>query len=341
MSDRLKVAVVGAGRLGGLHARVLSGLPDAELVAVVDVDPERARALAEKHGARAYGSIDELPKDLGAAIVATPTRFHRAVAGRLLELGVHVLVEKPICATTEEAAELVEIAARTGRVLMVGHSERFNPVIQALARYELAPRFIESHRVSPFSFRSADIGVVLDMMIHDIDIILHLVKSPVATVDAVGVPVIGAHEDLANARLRFKNGAVANATASRVALKTERIIRLFSPDVYVTLDYQNKVGRIIRKGPGLLGKPANLGEEVLRGITNPLEYMTRDLVRIEEIPMVEVEPLVAEDTAFLESIRSGTEPPVTGRDGMLAVDTAAKIVASLRESLDAARAAES
>lgn len=333
MSDILKIAVVGAGRLGTLHSRVISSLPDARLEYVVDPDADRARAVAEKHGARAIADVDELPRDIAAAIVATPTKFHRAVGGRLLERGIDCLIEKPIAATPAEARELVDISERNHRVLMVGHSERFNPVIVALGRYKLLPRFIESQRVSPFSFRSADVGVVLDMMIHDIDIILHLVKSPVETVDAVGVPVIGVHEDLANARLRFANGAVANATASRVALKTERIIRIFSRDMYVTLDYHAKVGRIIKRGPGLENAGAALGDEVLRGITNPLEYMTRDLVRVEEIPMQEVEPLVAEDQSFLRAVRERSAPPVTGRDGLAALETAAKIVESLNASL--------
>jgi predicted dehydrogenase len=333
MSERLRVAVLGAGRLGSIHARVMAGLAGAELAAVADTDPERARLLAEKHGAPACAGVHDLPAGIDAAIVATPTRFHFEVAGALLERGVHVLVEKPICATVDEARRLCAIAEQARRVLMVGHSERFNPVILALGRYELEPRFVEAQRVSPFSFRSSDIGVVLDMMIHDIDIILHLVKSPVETVDAAGVAVIGAHEDLANARLRFANGAVANATASRVALKTERTIRIFSREMYVTLDYQNKVGRVIRKGPGLEAKPGNLGEEVLRGITNPLEYMTRDLVRIEDIPMSDVEPLVAEDEEFLRAIREQRAPAVTGEDGKAALETANRIVESLNESL--------
>lgn len=333
MSDRIPVAVVGAGRLGSIHSRVVAGIEGARLAAVVDTDLARAKSVAEKYGATAYADVKDLPADIRAAIVATPTRFHRTCALALLERGIDCLIEKPITTTVAEAKEVVDLAERLGRVLMTGHSERFNPVILALSRYKLEPSFIDSQRVSPFSFRSADVGVVLDMMIHDIDIILHLVKSPVIDVDAVGVPVIGKHEDLANARLKFANGAVANATASRVALKTERVIRLFSRDMYVTLDYQNKVGRVIRRGPGLEGKAQNLGEEVLRGITNPLEYMTRDLVRVEEIPMPEVEPLVAEDEAFLRAVRTREEPPVTGRHGMLALECAVKIVDSLERSL--------
>lgn len=331
MSEVLDFAVVGAGRLGTIHARVLANITGVRLTHVVDIDADRAGAVAAAAGATAVTSTAALPATTRCAIVATPTSEHHAVAKSLLERGIHVLVEKPITTTPAEARDLISVARSTGTTLMVGHSERFNPAVKALDRLALAPRFVESQRVSPFSFRSADIGVVLDMMIHDIDIILHLVKSPVASVHAVGVAVIGVNEDIANARLTFENGTVANATASRVALKTERVIRIFSPEMYVALDYQKKTGRIIRRGPAL-ESGIDLSTMASRGIVDPLEYMRRDLVRVEDIAMDDVEPLQAEDEAFAHAVRTRTEPLVTGEHGLRALEIAQRIVVSLRES---------
>ncbi|MFT7617004.1 MAG: putative dehydrogenase [Planctomycetota bacterium] len=331
-SNMLKFAVIGAGHLGSIHARVLDENPRVQLSMICDVDKERGAALASKYGAQFCADVSGL-EGIDAAIVATPTAQHFAVAIRLLESGIHVLVEKPICDTVEDARKLCEKAKECNLRLMVGHSERFNPVIVALEAHQLKPRFIDSQRVSPFSFRSADIGVVMDMMIHDIDIILHLTKSPVKAVHAVGVPVIGTNEDLANARLVFENGAVANATASRVALKTERILRMFSREMYVTLDFSKKVGRIIRRGKALEAGGLDLSSPEFQRITNPLEFMQKDLVRIEELKIVEVEPLFAEDDAFLQSIIDEVEPPVSGEDGLRALETAQMIVDSAQASL--------
>ena len=335
------VAVVGTGRLGQVHARILSELDLCDLVAVVDHDIDRAREVAERHSSSttqtaAFATIEELldaraKDELFAAVVAVPTSAHHDVASRLIDRGVHVLVEKPISRSVDEARDLVDRADVANVTLMVGHSERFNPVIRALDGRELAPRFIDSQRVSPFPFRGSDVGVVLDMMIHDIDIILHLVRSPVVDVHAVGVAVIGEKEDLANARLLFENGSVANATASRLALKTERRIRLFSDDVYVSLDCQAKSGRIIRPGPGLT-ESGLTPTEVFAQITNPLELMHRRLVQTETLDIVDEEPLLAEDRAFLQAATAGTPAPVSGHDGLAAVETAERIVAAIDKS---------
>ena len=333
MSDPIRVAIVGAGHLGSIHARVMSECEGAKLVAIVDVDADRAATVAGEFGVESLDSITGLAEKVDAAVVATPTASHHEVASDLLERGLHVLVEKPITTTVDQARALVDTARRSDRVLMVGHSERFNPVIRALGKQGLQPRFIDSQRVSPFSFRSADIGVVYDMMIHDIDIILHLIRSPVEAVHAVGIPVIGDNEDLANARLVFDNGAVANATASRVALKTERVMRIFSSDCYVTLDFQKKSGRVIRKGRALLDGSFDFEAELAKGMANPLAFMKKDLVRIEELEIDDVEPLRAEDEAFLTAIRDGTPPPVSGEHGLAALETAQRIVGSLQDSL--------
>ncbi len=335
MSKRLRFAVVGAGHLGAIHARILHENPDVELAAICDVDAERAQEIAALYGTSVCTDAADLV-GIDAAVVATPTVQHFSVAAQLLESGVHTLVEKPICSTVQEARELCRIAKDRERCLMVGHSERFNPVILALEEHNLSPRFIDSQRVSPFSFRSADVGVVLDMMIHDIDIILHLTKSPVKAVHAVGVPVIGTNEDLANARIVFENGAVANATASRVALKTERLIRMFSREMYVTLDFSKKVGRIIRRGAALEAGGLDLSSPEFARITNPLEFMQRDLVRIEQLVIKDVEPLAAEDAAFVHAIRENVEPAVTGEDGARALETAQLIVDSAKQSFDRA-----
>ncbi len=332
MSDSLRFAVIGAGHLGSIHARILHENPRVQLKAICDIDLARSQEVASLYGALACHDLDGLP-DIDGAIIATPTSHHCAVASKLISMGIHVLIEKPIASTVGEAKTLCELARSHDVRLMVGHSERFNPVILALKSYDLEPRFIDSQRVSPFSFRSADIGVVLDMMIHDIDIILHLTGSPVKAVHAVGVPVIGVNEDLANARLVFENGAIANATASRVALKTERLIRMFSREMYVTLDFSKKVGRIIRRGKALEEGGLDLTSPELARITNPLEFMQKDLVRIEQLVIKDVEPLAAEDEAFIDSIVTGSDPVVTGEDGLRALETARLIIDSASQSL--------
>ncbi|MCA9323219.1 MAG: Gfo/Idh/MocA family oxidoreductase [Planctomycetes bacterium] len=329
--SELKVAVVGAGRLGSIHARVVSDVEGANLIAVVDPTASSRETLAAAHGTRAFASDEELPADLDAAIVATPTRAHHEVTCRLLRRGVSVLVEKPMATNRDEAEEMIARAAEARCVLMVGHSERFNPVIRALDAYRIEPRFVDCQRVSPFSFRSTDIGVVLDMMIHDIDIILHLVRSEVTGVHAVGVPVIGEHEDLASARLAFANGSVANITASRMALKTERTIRLFAKRFYATLDLAQKKGRIIRPGPALESGDFDLEAEMAKGTANPLEFMMRGLVRMEELVVADAEPLHEEDAAFLDAVRRGIAPPVTGEDGLAALVCAQRIIDSLKD----------
>ena len=251
MNRPLRVAVIGAGHMGRHHVRIYGELEDCELVAVVDKDLSRARQFAAKHGGQAYASFADVAGEVDAATVAVPTVYHAETAIPLMERGVAVLVEKPLAPDAISARQLLDASKKTGTLLQVGHSERFNPVVQAMLRMELTPRFIETHRISPFTFRSADIGVVFDMMIHDIDIVLHLAKCREYEIDAVGVSVLGDHEDVANARIRFANGTVATLTASRLALKTERKIRVFSPSGYLSMDYQNKSGVAIKLADNL------------------------------------------------------------------------------------------
>ncbi|HLQ38176.1 MAG TPA: Gfo/Idh/MocA family oxidoreductase, partial [Planctomycetota bacterium] len=243
--SRLRIAVVGVGHLGRHHARLLGEL-DCTLVAVADVD-ERARAQAEQaYAVPAMADYRELAGRVDAVTVAVPTRLHREVAGFFLQHDIDVLVEKPIADSVGAGQQLVDLARRHGRVLQVGHVERFNAVLQSIAEFGRSARYIESHRLAPFSFRSTDIGVVLDLMIHDLEIILHLVRSPVQNIDAVGVPVLSRGEDIANARIRFENGCVANVTSSRISPERMRKIRVFQEDAYLSLDYEKQSGEIYR-----------------------------------------------------------------------------------------------
>ncbi|MEM7385143.1 MAG: Gfo/Idh/MocA family oxidoreductase, partial [Verrucomicrobiota bacterium] len=243
----LKIGVVGVGAIGRNHARVLSEIENAELVGVFDADAEAASAIAEAHGTEACPSLEALAEKVDAVTVATPTQTHLEVGRFFLERGKQVLVEKPLAASLDEARLLVEAAQKNGCVLQVGHIERFNPVLRELEKDLSNPRFIEAHRLSPFPNRSMDIGVVLDVMIHDLEIILHLVPSTIESVDAVGVSVLTNREDIANARLRFANGCVANITASRVSPEKLRKIRIFQENRYLSLDYQAQEGKIFRK----------------------------------------------------------------------------------------------
>ena len=298
----LHVGVVGTGHIGKLHARVYSELAasgDVKLATVYDADADTARAVAEQYGARAAGSIEEFANLVDAATVATPTPTHFGLAKSLLERGKHLLVEKPITENTADARVLSELAQEKGCVLQVGHIERFNPAFGALEALLTRPKFIEAHRLSPYPQRSTEIGVVLDLMIHDLEIILHLVRSPLASIDAVGVPVLSRGEDIANARLRFEDGCVANVTASRISPEKMRKIRVFQEDAYLSLDYQNQSGEIYRRGPG--------------GIA-------RENVEIEKD-----EPMKRELAAFVECARAGSQPKVGGAQAAAALEVAIEI----------------
>ena len=314
-NDRpVRVGVVGVGSLGEHHARLYAELPEAELVGVHDARPDRAREIAAKYGVRAFDRIEDLAGAIEAASVAVPTDRHHEVAAPLIEAGIHLLVEKPIAATMEEADDLVARASRRHLVLQVGHVEHFNPVLTCLETLTGPPRFIEAHRLAPYPPprpeggppRGTEVSVVLDLMIHDLDVILHLVRAPVAEVRAVGVPVLSATEDIANARITFANGAVANVTASRVSAERLRKIRLFYPEAYVSLDYRNQTGEICRRASG-------------------------GLVR-EPIPIAHDEPLRAELLAFLRCVRYGASPPVSGERAVEALRLAFDIIRCGRES---------
>ncbi len=310
--NKLKTAVIGVGYLGKFHAQKYANLPDSELVGVCDTNHEIAANIAHELGVTVYTDYNVLLDKVDAVSIVVPTQKHHEVAKTFLSHDIHVLLEKPITSTVAQAQELVDIAQQRELIFQIGHLERFNPAVMALDNVLQQPRFIESHRIAPFNPRGADVNVVLDLMIHDIDIILNFVRSPVKNIQADGVPVLSSDIDVANARIQFENGCVANVTASRVSMKSERKMRIFQPDAYITIDFQNKKLGIHKKGDG----------EMFPGVA--------------EIDSIEHEfeqgdALNAEIAAFLQCIINKTEPLVTGQDGLQALKTAYKITSLLRE----------
>ncbi len=304
---RLRCAVVGAGYLGRYHAQKYARLADCELVGVADPSPEARGRLRAELGVAGFADHRELLGRVDAVSIATPTALHHALARDFLEGGAHVLVEKPITATAGEARELIALAAARGLVLQVGHLERFNPVIRAVAGELAAPRFIESNRLAPFKPRGTDVSVVLDLMIHDIDLIEHVVQSPIASIDAIGAPVFTDEIDIANARIRFANGCVADVTASRISLKAERKLRVFQADAYLSIDLQQKLLTIVRK-------PAVIEDGAL------------PKVDLEERSFEQGDALADEIRSFVDAVRQGGRPVVSGEDGLRALETATRIV---------------
>lgn len=330
MTETLRTAVVGVGHMGRHHARIYRDTPGCELVAVVDPNLERAKAATQEYGGQAFASVSDLTVEVDAATVAVPTVYHAEVAIPLMQRGVNVLVEKPLAQDTQSAKQLLDASIQHRCLLQVGHSERFNPVVQALIRLNVTPQFVETNRVSPFTFRSADIGVVFDMMIHDIDIVLHLVNEREYEVDAVGVNVLGSCEDVANARVRFANGSVANLTASRLALKTERRIRVFAPTAYLSMDYQKKSGIAIKVDDNLdLIRMAK--ERDFEDLSQMADLDYGSMIKIEPLQVDDTEPLRAEIESFLHSIRHNEAAAVSADDGYQAVEMAERITKAVQE----------
>ena len=311
MTNRLRTAVVGVGHFGRYHAQKLAALDAAELVAIADIDGARAAAVAEELGTGAVADPRELLGRVDAVSVVVPTRDHFDVAAMFLEAGVHVLVEKPITADEASAAKLIEIATATGALLQVGHLARFQPVTEALVRTVRRPLYIESVRIAPFKPRGTDVSVILDLMIHDLDLVLALTNAELTEVDAVGTQVLSASEDIANARLKFAGGCIANITASRVSLKTERKMRVFQRDTYVSVDFEAQTIRTFRKTGAPGGGP-------LPGVETAEESFQ------------ETDALEREIAAFLAAARDGTRPLVSGEDGLRALRAAHRVTESLR-----------
>lgn len=302
----IRAAVIGVGYLGRFHAQKYAAIPDCQLVAVADSQPEAAQRVATELGTLAVADYRELIGQVDAVSIATPTPKHFEIARDLLGAGVHVLVEKPITETTAQAEELIATARSTGKVLQVGHLERFNPVILGAEASLGVPRFIECHRLAPFRERGTDVNVVLDLMIHDLDLVQSIVGSEIVSLEAIGTPVFSSEIDIANARIRFANGCVANATASRVSLKTERKLRVFQDDAYLSMDLQQKILTVIRKRdvvPGDQQLPVSISEQ---------SFEQGDALR-------------AEIEAFLASCRGQRAVVVSGEAGLRALKTAVTI----------------
>jgi len=335
-TDKLRVSVLGTGSLGKEHARIYSELAAAglvEFVGVHDSSADTARKVAERHRVNSFNSLAEVIAASDAVSVVTPTATHFDLSMKLLESGKHVLVEKPMTDTVESATALVSLAQRNNRVLQVGHVERFNPVFKYLETVATEPRFIETHRLSPYPARSTDIGVVLDLMIHDLDVVLAFVKSSVVAVDAVGIPVLSKSEDIANARLRFANGCVANLTVSRISPERMRKIRVFSGGAltsYISLDYRAQEGfiyRVARDGE----EESSLLKKLLRAKDSTIvsEFAGKRIVR-EPVPIEKEEPLKLELTHFIHCVRERRSPTVSGESAKKALDLAFEITAKIR-----------
>ena len=330
-SAPFRCGVIGTGSIGRNHARVMAELRDVQFTAIFDTNTATASEIAAQHRTRAAASLEEFASAVDAATIATPTPTHFEIARFLLEQGKHVLVEKPITENAEDARVLSDIAASHGLVLQVGHIERFNPVLSALEGQLTRPRFIESHRLSPYPNRSTEIGVVLDLMIHDLEIILHLVRSPVANVDAVGVPVLSGGEDIANARLRFENGCVANITVSRISPEKLRKIRVFQEDAYLSLDYQAQEGFIYRLARADEAE-SSLFKKLLGSKDEAIvsQFAGKKIVR-EPVSVEKGEPLKRELASFVECARAGTAPKVSGHQATAALELALEITRRIEQ----------
>lgn len=317
----MKTAVIGVGRLGEAHARVLAGMPGVQLSGVYDVREDRAEEIARRYGTDALDSLEQVAEAADAVTVVVPTTAHGEVASFALSRGMHSFVEKPITATVEEADRLIELADARGLVLQVGHIERFNGAFRALEGMDISPGFIEAHRLASFDPRGTDVSVVHDLMIHDIDLILRLVKSDLESVDATGVAVISDQVDIANARMRFADGCVANVTASRISLKKMRKMRIFQRDHYVSMDFLAGESEIYR----LIDDP---GQARARGLKIPIQTgdgRVRHIMR-RKTSKERTEPLKSELASFVEAVRGAAPAPVTGVDGREALRVSLAVI---------------
>jgi predicted dehydrogenase len=328
---KIRTAVVGAGKMGSIHAKVYSELDGCDLVGVVDTQKSKADKLAGRYNCQAFTDYEPLFGKVDAVTISAPTIRHHDLAKAFIENNVAVMIEKPLATNIEEGKEIVALAKKHNIVAAVGHSERCNPVVQAMKRLNIEPKFIEAHRISPYPFRSTDIGVVMDVMIHDIDIILSLAASTIKKIDAVGVNVIGDHEDICNSRIVFDNGCIANVTASRLALKTERKVRVFSRQAYLSLDYLKKQGIVIKAAPNV-DVVKWINEHQQAGDFDFSEVNWPDLLHIEQLDIEDAEPLRIEQEAFLKAVaEKDAQPEVTAEEGLAVMECAEKILAAIKE----------
>jgi len=352
--DKIRTAVIGVGKMGSIHAKIYAQLPQSNLVAVVDIDADKAKRVANQYGCCAFtdsadllekvdpvksswirgtgGPLVETFNGVDAVTIATPTVTHMKLAKIFIKNNIAVLIEKPLAANVREGKKIVGLARKNNGVVAVGHSERCNPVVQAMKRLDIEPKFIEANRISPYPFRSTDIGVVLDVMIHDIDIILSLAASKIKKVDAVGIGVIDDDkEDICNARIVFENGCIANITASRLALGTERKLRVFSRQAYLSLDYLKKSGTIIKADPNInvvkwIQEQKNVEDFNLKSVNWP------DLLHIEHLAIDDKEPVRLQQEAFLGAVADKhLRPEVSAKEGLAALQCAQEILASIKK----------
>lgn len=304
---KIRAAVIGTGYLGRFHAQKYATLESSDLVAIAEINREQGERVADELNTRWVEDYTTLVGEVDAVSIVVPTQLHHEVAGFFLDHGIHVLLEKPITVTVEQAEELIERGEKNGALLQVGHLERFNPAVQALSSVLEEPLFIESHRLAPFNPRGADVSVILDLMIHDIDIIQELVNSPIRRISPIGVPVLTDETDISNARVEFENGCVANVTASRVSTKSERKMRVFQQNAYIVVDFQERTLAVYHKG--------DYSEQI-----GDLSAVQADLSTFES-----GDALMEEIKAFLHSIQSGERPLVRGEEGKRALETALRI----------------
>ena len=328
---RVRVAVVGVGHLGKEHARILAGLPDVDLVGVADVSLEQAQAVARRHNTQAFAEYWPLLNLVDAASIVVPTSYHLNVAREFLKRGIPVLVEKPLARTTAEARELIDLADHHGAILQVGHIERFNPAYEELSTRPFKPKFIRAQRMGPFTGRSTDIGVVLDLMIHDLDLVLAIVQAPVRAVEAIGMSVFGRHEDVASARLSFTNGCVAEITASRASPTASRLMQLWGPEGYAEVDFASRKLTLVQpsedvKQHGL--DPARLDPASRSRIREELFSRHLEMTTVDGKAQ---DQLTCELQEFVRCAQTGQTPRVSGKDGLNAVELAERIVVQVRE----------
>lgn len=319
--EKLKIGVIGAGHLGSLHTKMFAQIETAQLVGVYDIDGGKAQQVAAEYKTKAFSNLADLFGAVDAVSVATTTKAHFDVAKQSIERGLHTFIEKPITETIEQARQLVNLAEKRGVKIQVGHIERFNPAILALEQFEIKPLFIESHRLAQFNPRGSDVAVVLDLMIHDIDLILSLVKSPVTRIDANGVAVVSDSEDIANARLQFENGCVANVTASRISQNKMRKMRLFQQDAYISIDFSQGLAEVFR----LVDENDHTAKSTMQ--LGKIDQGQRKRVIVYEQPEVkDVNALKHELELFVQAVQHNTEPAVSGKEGLQALEVAQEIL---------------
>jgi predicted dehydrogenase len=322
-APKIRCGVAGVGSLGQHHARIYAATPGAELAGIFDTSKARAAEIAGKFGCRVFGSLEELGSACDAVSVVVPTDLHEKVALPLLAKGCHLLIEKPICASLEEAERVLEAARANSCLVQVGHIEHFNPVMAFLEKEASHPQYLTAERLAPYTTRGTEVGVVLDLMIHDIGIVLALVKSPIAKIDSVGINVLSKTEDIANARIEFENGCVANLSASRMSLKKAREIRIFQNNAYLSLDFMNQSGHLVKKSDIIA-----YGIKMKIGLVKGGDASS---IPVHQIPIEKGEPLALELAHFVESVRTSKQPKVGAALGKSALEVAIQITEQIRK----------